>query len=156
MILFCQKTVKKKYVFFSIEHFSWNLRSRYDKECLQNCGFYTDESNTILSNIEWTWASFFKHWRNLNVFVYGWSNSNTQFLASLTRFSKILIEPTWTLLFQTSNRLERFNLLVIEPIFGFEWSNIKFGTYLEPSLEFLTQSHTCMFCLSIFFLFPQN
>ena len=41
-----------------------------------NC---SDGSNTILSNIEQTRASFFKHRTNLNVFIYWWLNSNTHF-----------------------------------------------------------------------------
>ena len=109
-----------------------------------------DGSNTISSNIEQAQTSFFEHQTNLNVFIYGWSNSNTQFLASngrtsnfepnraFTRFTKLLIELTRTSFFRTSNELERVHLLIIElehPIFGFEWSNMELWTLFDPSLR---------------------
>ena len=97
--------------------------------------YCSDGSNTILSNIEQTRTSCFKHRTNLNVFIYWWSNSNTLFLASndwtsnfepnraFTRFTKLHIELTRTSFFRTSKELEHVHLLVIElehPIFGME------------------------------------
>ena len=74
----------------------------------------SDGSNTILSNIERTRTSFFKHRTNSTVFIYWYSNSNTRFLASndrtsnfepnraFTRFTKSLIQLTRTSLFRTN------------------------------------------------------
>ena len=110
----------------------------------------SDGSNTILSNIERTWTSFFEHRTNSNVFIYWWSNSNTLFLASndrtsnfepnraLNRFTELLFKLTRTSLFWTSNELKRVHLLVIElehPNFGFERSNIELRTLFDTKYK---------------------
>ena len=131
--------------------------------------YYSDGSNTILSNIEWTWTSFFIHQMNSNVFIYWWSNLNTWILASnewtsnikpkrpsfttFTRFTKLLIKQTWTSSFRTSNELERVHFLVIEfkhPIFGFKQSNIELRTQFNPSLTVWRFLHVCLEKLEVF------
>ena len=70
-----------------------------------------DGSNTILSNSEQTWTSFFEHGTNSNVCIYLWSNLNAWILASnewiwnitlkTTKFTKFFIAQTQTLVFRT-------------------------------------------------------
>ena len=70
--------------------------------CMKVCEtllFFSDGSNTILSNIERTRTSFFERQTNSNVFIYQWSNLNTLFLASNERTSNIeLNRPSLDLL----------------------------------------------------------
>ena len=95
-----------------------------------------DGLNTILSNIERSRKSIFKHGTSLNVFIYWWSNLNTLFLAwnegtsNLIGLSLDLLNHSSNWLkydfFLTSNELKRVHLLVIKlehPIFGFEHSS---------------------------------
>ena len=90
----------------------------------------SDGSNTILSNIKRTQLSFFEHPTNLNMF-------NRAF----TRFTNSLIELTRIWFFQTLNRLESVQLLVIKlehPIFGFEQMDVKHSSthHYQSSLDF--------------------
>ena len=66
---------------------------------------------------------------------------------AFTRFTKLLIELTWTSFFWISNTLEHVHLLVIKlehSIFGFERSNIELET-LKLSLIFLQLIHFSIF-----------
>ena len=106
----------------------------------QSCWLRMQTKSEILTPEHWT--SFFEHWKNSNVFIYWWSNSNTLFLASnkhrklnLIGLPLDLLNYSWNWLehnfFRTSNELERVHLFVIaleHHIFGFERSNIKLQT----------------------------
>ena len=73
---------------------------------------FSEGSNAILSNIEWTQTTFFVYRTYSNVFIYLWSNSNTLFLdlnkqttniepsRTFSRFTKSLIELTLTSFFK--------------------------------------------------------
>ena len=73
-----------------------------------------------------------KHRSNLNIIFrtrtpYFWFRMNIEPNMAFTRFTKLLIELTWTSFFRTLNKFEFVHLLVIKleyPIFGFEQSNI--------------------------------
>ena len=85
---FCNSSCSKHFFLWFwkkfIHEFEW-MGDRIDRKYLENKTLNlvlpSDRSNTILSNIERTRTSFFEHRMNLNVFIYGWSNSNTLFLA---------------------------------------------------------------------------
>ena len=90
------------------------------------------------------WTSFFEHRMNLNMLIElehpilcFEQASNIQPYRAFTRFAKFLIGPNRTSFFQSSNKLERVHILVIElehPIFGFERLNIVLQTN-NPSLK---------------------
>ena len=72
---------------------------------------------------------------------YFWLSSNVltlNVLASISRFDKLFIEQTCTSFFQTLNRLEHVQLLVMElehTMFGFNHTKNKHQTYFNPSLQ---------------------
>ena len=82
-----------------------------------------------------SWTSFLERWKNSNVFIYWWSNSNTLFLA-LNKWTSNLIELSIYLLNYLSKWLghhffehrRNSNVFIYwieleHPIFGFERSN---------------------------------
>ena len=121
-------------------------------------------SITILSNIERTRTSFFEHWKNSNMFIYWWSNSNERTSniepnRAFTTFTKLLIELTRTSFFRTLNELEHVHLMGIKlehPIFSFELLNIDVRTLFNPSLQksqkfhFLKREHQLRFLRIVF------
>ena len=97
----------------------------------------SDGSNTILLNIVWTRTSFFEHWVNTLFLASNKRKSNNDPNRVFTRFTKLLIELTWTSFFQTLNKLQHVHLLVIElehPIFGIKRLNIELQTLFDSSL----------------------
>ena len=127
VFIWCKRTFFQNYIFWK-KFLPWNANCNitcFVSKITKNphrFGLYyainSDVSNTIVSNIERTPTSFFKHRTNLKVFIYwlAWNDRTSNFEPNkaINRFTKLLIEQTRTLFFfWTLNELKCVHLLVI-------------------------------------------